>query len=77
MQYPTDWQVEGASNSSSIVASFNPQGNYASYVTIQIENLSTRYTPDRYLNSLMLGMKQTTRIFQIYGSAKIPQIILF
>jgi tetratricopeptide (TPR) repeat protein len=55
MQYPSDWQVEGAGNSSSIVASFNPQRNYASYVTIQIENLSIGYTPDQYLNSLMLG----------------------
>jgi tetratricopeptide (TPR) repeat protein len=56
MQYPSDWQsVGGASNSSSIVASFNPQRNYTSYVTIQIENLSTGYTPDQYLNSLMLG----------------------
>jgi hypothetical protein len=54
MQYPSDWQVEGASNSS-IVASFNPQRNYTSYVTIQIENLTTSYTPDQYLNSLMLG----------------------
>jgi hypothetical protein len=53
MQYPSDWQVEGASNSSSIVASFNPQRNYASYVTIQIENLTTSYTPDQYLNSLI------------------------
>ena len=31
---------EGASNSS-IVASFNPQRNYASYVTVQVENLTT------------------------------------
>ena len=54
MQYPSDWQVEGASNSS-IVASFNPQRNYASYVTVQVENLTTSYTPDQYLNSLMLG----------------------
>ena len=54
MQYPSDWQVEGASNSS-IVASFNPQRNYASYVTVQVENLTTSYTPDQYLNSLMRG----------------------
>ena len=55
MQYPSDWQsVEGASNSS-IVASFYPQRNYASYVTVQIENLTTSYTPDQYLNSLMRG----------------------
>ncbi|MFY9798164.1 MAG: hypothetical protein WAJ93_20935, partial [Candidatus Nitrosopolaris sp.] len=52
MQYPSDWQVEGAINSS-IVASFNPQRNYASYVTVQVENLTTRITPDQYLNSLM------------------------
>ncbi|MGC2573353.1 MAG: tetratricopeptide repeat protein [Candidatus Nitrosopolaris sp.] len=54
IQYPSDWHVEGASNSS-IVASFNPRRNYTSYVTIQIENLSTGYTPDQYLNSLILG----------------------
>jgi tetratricopeptide (TPR) repeat protein len=65
MQYPSDWHsVEGASNSS-IVASFNPQGNYTSYVAVQIENLSMGYTPDQYLNSLMLGDAATTRIFQI------------
>jgi hypothetical protein len=40
MQYPSDWHVEGANNSSSIVASFNPQRNYASYVTVQIANSS-------------------------------------
>jgi hypothetical protein len=54
MQYPSDWQVEGASNSS-IVASFNPQRNYASYVTVQVGDLSAEYTPDQYLNSLILG----------------------
>ncbi|MGC2574341.1 MAG: tetratricopeptide repeat protein, partial [Candidatus Nitrosopolaris sp.] len=54
-QYPSDWQsVEGASNSS-IIASFNPQRNYASYVTVQVENLTTYYTPDQYLNSLIRG----------------------
>ena len=55
MQYPSDWQSVGGASNSSIVASFNPQGNYASYVAIQIENLSTGYTPDQYLNSLMQG----------------------
>jgi len=35
-------------------ASFYPR-NYANYVMIQIENSSTGYTPDQYLNSLMLG----------------------
>jgi hypothetical protein len=54
MQYPSDWQVGGASNTS-IVGSFNPQRNYASYVAVQIENLTTSYTPTQYLNSLMLG----------------------
>jgi hypothetical protein len=54
MQYPSDWRVEGGSNPS-IIASFYPQRNYANYVMIQIENLSTGYTPDHYLNSLMLG----------------------
>jgi hypothetical protein len=54
MQCPSDWQVGVAGKSSSIVASFNPQRN-ASYVTIQIENSSTGYTPDQYLNSLILG----------------------
>ena len=47
-------EFEGASNSS-IVASFYPQRNYASYVTVQIENLTTSFTPDQYLNSLMRG----------------------
>jgi hypothetical protein len=55
MQYFSDWQSVGGASNSSIVASFSPQRNYASYVTIQIENLSTEYTPDQYLNSLMLG----------------------
>jgi tetratricopeptide (TPR) repeat protein len=54
MQYPSDWQVEGASNSS-IVASFYPPRNNPAYVTVQINNLTTNYTPDQYLNSLMLG----------------------
>ena len=54
MQYPSHWRVEGTSNSS-IVASFYPQRNNAGYVTVVIENLTTNYTPDQYLNSLMLG----------------------
>lgn len=54
MQYPSDRYVEGASNSS-IVASFNPQRNYASYVTIQIGNLTMNYTPDQYPNCLVLS----------------------
>ncbi len=54
IQYPSQWRVEGASNSS-IVASFYPQINNAGYVTVQINNLTTNYTPDQYLNSLMLG----------------------
>jgi hypothetical protein len=49
MQYPSDWRVEGASNPS-IVASFYPQRNYASYVIVQIENLSSNFTPDQYRN---------------------------
>jgi hypothetical protein len=48
MQYASDWQVVGGSNQA-IIASFYPQRNYASYVMIQIENLSTGYTPDQYL----------------------------
>ena len=55
MQYPSDWQSVGGVSNSSIVGSFNPQRNYASYVAVQIENLSTAYTSDQYLNSLMLG----------------------
>ena len=47
-----DWCVEGASNSS-IVTSFHPQRDYASYVTVQIENLTKGFTPDQYLASLM------------------------
>ena len=65
MQYPSDWQSVGGASNFSIVASFNPQRNYASYFAVQIENLSTGYTPDQYLNSLMLGDAATTRIFQI------------
>jgi tetratricopeptide (TPR) repeat protein len=64
MQYPSDWRVEGAS-SSSIIASFYPQRDYRSNIIIQIKNLTTNYTPDQYLNSLMRGIKQTTRIFRI------------
>ena len=55
MQYPSDWQSVGGASNFSIVASFNRQRNYASYFAVQIENLSTGYTPDQYLNSLMLG----------------------
>jgi len=54
MQYPSNWSIEGGSNPA-IIASFYPQRNYTNYVMIQIENLSTGYTPDQYLNSLMLG----------------------
>ncbi|MGB6532101.1 MAG: HNH endonuclease signature motif containing protein, partial [Candidatus Nitrosopolaris sp.] len=54
IQYPSYWRVEGASNSS-VVASFYPQRDNASYVTVQIANLTTNYTPDQYLNSLMRG----------------------
>ena len=54
MQYPSHWRVEGASNSS-IVASFYPQTNNVGYVTVEIENLTTNYTPHQYLNSLMRG----------------------
>jgi hypothetical protein len=32
MQYPSDWQSVGGASNSSIVASFNPQRNYASYM---------------------------------------------
>jgi hypothetical protein len=42
MQYPSDWQVEGA-RKSSIVASFNPQRDYASYVKVQVGNLSAAF----------------------------------
>lgn len=62
MQYPSDRYVEGASNSS-IVASFNPQRNYASYVTIQIGNLTMNYTPDQYPNCLLLSSDQNHRAF--------------
>ncbi|MGC1929415.1 MAG: hypothetical protein WA667_10610 [Candidatus Nitrosopolaris sp.] len=55
MQYPSDWQSVGGVSNPSIVASFYPQRNYASYVTIQIENLTMSYTPDQYLNNLMRG----------------------
>lgn len=52
--YPSDWSIEGASNSS-IVASFNPQRDYRSNVIVQKDNLTTSYTPNQYPNSLMLG----------------------
>ena len=52
MQYPSDWQSVGGDSNSSILASFNPQRNYASYVTIQIGNLTTSYKPDQYLKNL-------------------------
>ena len=55
IQYPADWQQVGGVGNSFIVVSFNPQRNYASYVIIQIGNLTTSYTPEQYLNSLMLG----------------------
>jgi hypothetical protein len=54
MQYPSDWRVGGTGNSS-IVASFYPQRDTASSVIVHIENLTTSYTPNQYLNSLMLG----------------------
>ena len=54
MQYPSDWRVEGASNSS-IVALFYSQGDNASKVTVQIENLGNSFTPDQYLNGVMRG----------------------
>jgi hypothetical protein len=62
MQYPSDWRVEGASNSS-IVASFYPQRNNAGYVMVDIQNLTTNYTPDQYLNSLIRGDKADYKEF--------------
>ncbi|MGC1931691.1 MAG: PsbP-related protein [Candidatus Nitrosopolaris sp.] len=51
MQYPSDWQsVEGASNSP---VSFYPQRDNASNIAVQIENLTTSFTPDQYLNFKM------------------------
>jgi hypothetical protein len=38
MQYPSDWQSIGGASNSSIVTSFNPQRNYANYITVQVEN---------------------------------------
>ena len=54
MQYPSDWRIEGASNSP-VIAMFFPQGNNAgnAIVTIAITNLNTSLTPDQYLNRLM------------------------
>ncbi len=54
MQYPSDWRVEGASNSP-VIAMFFPQGSNAgnAIVTISITNLNTSLTPDQYLNRLM------------------------
>jgi hypothetical protein len=62
MQYPSDWRVEGASHSS-IIASFYPQRVYRSNIIIQIKNLTTNYTPDQYLNSLMRGDKADYKNF--------------
>jgi hypothetical protein len=39
----------------SIIASFYPQRDYRSDVIIGIRNLTTNYTQDQYLNSLMRG----------------------
>jgi hypothetical protein len=55
MQYPSDWQSVGGYFNSSIVTSFYPKRDNASYVTVQITNLTTSYTPDQYLNSLIRG----------------------
>ncbi len=54
MQYPSDWRVEGASNSP-VIAMFFPQGSNAgsAIVTISITNLNTSLTPDQYLNRLV------------------------
>ena len=54
IQYPSDWRVEGGSNPY-IIALFYPRRDYRSQVIIQIENLTTNYTPDQYLNSLIRG----------------------
>ena len=51
MQYPSDWRVEGASNSST-VAWFYPQRNYT-YIIVQMENLSSNFTPDQYRNAVI------------------------
>ena len=54
MQYPSDWRVEGATNSSP-VAKFLPQDNNANKVMVlmSIQNLSTSLKPDEYLRSVM------------------------
>lgn len=57
MQYPSDWRVEGNNYSSRIVALFYPQIGNESYVAVQIGNLTTSYTPDQYLNSVMHAYK--------------------
>jgi hypothetical protein len=54
MQYPSDWRVEGGSNPS-IIATFYPQRDYRSDVIVQVENLTTSYTLNQYLNRLMHG----------------------
>ena len=51
MQYPSDWRVEDASNSST-VAWFYPQRNYT-YIIVQMENLSSNFTLDRYRNAVI------------------------
>jgi hypothetical protein len=64
MQYPSDWRVEGFGNSS-VGAVFFPKGNNASNVSVDvsINNLTTSFTPDEYLNSLMRGDAAASKDF--------------
>jgi hypothetical protein len=55
MQYPSDWHSVGGNINSSIVASFYLKRDNASYVTVQKADLTSSFTPDQYLNSLMRG----------------------
>jgi tetratricopeptide (TPR) repeat protein len=56
MQYPSEWILIDytATDPVQTVASFQPQRDDArSHISIQIEKLTTKITPDQYLNSLM------------------------
>lgn len=64
MQYPSDWHSVGGNINSSIIASFYPKRDNASYVTVQITNLTT---PDQYLNSLMRGDVADSKDFPDIG----------
>jgi hypothetical protein len=62
IQYPSDWSVAGGNNPS-IIASFYRQSDYRSHVIVQVEDLTTSYTLNQYLNSLMRGDAEDSKDF--------------